>query len=150
MLGIWERGILPGIATIDAIADDVRQDHLGFSIAHREIDTDAQRYAVINSKGFGGNNASATLLSPAATRQMLQARYSAQEWRAWEEANEAVRERQHSYDDGMIAGTIEPVYKFDHNVLHDEDVEFTGDAIAVGGRRVALDLESPFEDMKIS
>ena len=54
---------------------------------------------------------------------MLRARYSAEEWQAWESANEAVRERQQAYDDAMIAGTVDPVYKFDHGVLQDSDVE---------------------------
>jgi acetoacetyl-[acyl-carrier protein] synthase len=146
-LGIWHHGILPGITSIDEIASDVCQDNLAFSTSHREMDTEQQKYAIINSKGFGGNNASATLLSPSVTREMLQARYSADEWRAWERANEAVREQQQSYDDAMIAGTVDPVYKFDHGVLHDEDVEVGAEQLVVGGQVVRLDLESPYDDM---
>lgn len=148
-LGIWQHGILPGITTIDAIAKDVRQDHLAFSTQHREIDPAQQKYAIINSKGFGGNNATATMISPHATRSMLQARYSAQDWRNWERANEAVRERQQAYDDGMIAGTVNPIYKFDHGVLHDSDVEVGVEQLSIGGHTVRLDLESPYSDMKI-
>jgi len=125
----------------------VRQDNLAFSTNHREIDPEQQKYAIINSKGFGGNNASATLLSPSVTRDMLQARYSADEWQAWERANEAVREQQQTYDDAMIAGTVDPVYKFDHGVLHDDDVEVGSQQVVVGGQVVRLDLESPYDDM---
>lgn len=146
-LGLWQHGILPGITTIDAVADDVWQDHLSISNRHREVDLEQHRYAIINSKGFGGNNASATLLSPQAVRRMLQARYSAQEWTAWERANAAVRERQQAHDDGMIAGTVNPVYKFDHGVLHDSDVEVTAQSVTVGGHRVSLAWDSPFADM---
>ena len=78
---------------------------------------------------------------------MLQARYSAEEWQAWERANEAVREQQQNYDDAMIAGTVDPVYKFDHGVLHDEDVEVGAEQLVVGGQVVRLDLESPYDDM---
>jgi acetoacetyl-[acyl-carrier protein] synthase len=148
-LGIWQHGILPGITTIESVATDVRQDHLSFSNTHREIDPAEQKYAIINSKGFGGNNASATLMSPVATRRMLQTRYSAQEWKNWERANEAVRERQQAYDDGMIAGTINPVYKFDYGVLHDSDVEVGVNELSIGGHTVRLDGESPYSDMKI-
>jgi len=148
-LGIWQHGILPGITTIDNIAADVRQDHLAFSNTHRQVDAAEQKYAIINSKGFGGNNASATLLSPVATRRMLQARYSAKQWQQWERANEAVRERQQAYDDGMIAGTIKPVYKFDHGVLHDCDVEVDAQQLSIGGHTVRLDRASPYDDMKI-
>jgi acetoacetyl-[acyl-carrier protein] synthase len=148
-LGIWHHGILPGITSIDEIAADVRQENLAFSTTHREMDPEQQKYAIINSKGFGGNNASATLLSPSVTREMLQARYSADEWQAWERANEAVREQQQSYDDAMIAGTVDPVYKFDHGVLHDEDVEVGSQQLVVGGQVVRLDMVSPYDDMRI-
>jgi len=148
MLGIWEQGVVPGISTIEAIADDVQQAHLAFSMTHREVDPQQQAYAVINSKGFGGNNASATLLGPEVARKMLRARYSADEWRAWERANEAVLERRAAYDDGVIAGTVDPVYKFDHGVLHDADVEVSPESVRVGAFTVELDIPSPYSDMR--
>ena len=146
-LGIWERGLLPGINTIDSIAEDVSQDGLAFSREHREVNPAEQHYAIINSKGFGGNNASATLLSPGVTSTMLQRRYSKKEWQAWQGANEAVRERRQAYDEGMTAGAIAPVYKFDHGVLGDADVEYGDSHITVGGRTVSLALVSPYGDM---
>lgn len=148
-LGIWHHGILPGITTIDGIAPDVRHDNLAFSTSHRQLDPEQQQYAIINSKGFGGNNASATLLSPSVTREMLRARYSADEWKAWEKANEGVREQQQAYDDAMIAGSVDPVYKFDHGVLNDADVQVRAGEVQVGGKVVPLDMESPYEDMRI-
>ena len=148
-LGIWHHGILPGITTIDGIAADVRQDHLAFSTEHREVDTAEQKYAIINSKGFGGNNASASLMSPMATQRMLQTRYSGQAWKKWEQANERVRERQQAYDDGMIAGTVSPVYKFDHGVLGDGDVKVGAQQLTIGPHTVRLDQVSPYDDMKI-
>ena len=148
-LGTWASGLIPGITTIDDLADDVRQDNLAFSTRHREIDPEQQAYAVINSKGFGGNNASATLLSPAVTNQMLQSRYSAKEWQAWERANEAVLAQQQCYDDDMIAGTRAPVYNFDHGVLADSDVALDEHEMRVGEHRISLALSSPYEDMKL-
>jgi acetoacetyl-[acyl-carrier protein] synthase len=146
-LGIWQRGLIPGITTIDGIAEDVNQSRLDFAQKHREVDPAEQYYAIVNSKGFGGNNASASLLSPQQTTRMLQRRYSKSEWAAWQGANEAVRERQQSYDDGMIAGTIDPIYKFDHGVLGDGDVEYGAHQISIAGRVVNLDLVSPYGDM---
>ncbi|MEP1593180.1 MAG: beta-ketoacyl synthase, partial [Halieaceae bacterium] len=148
-LGTWSTGLIPGINTIESPADDVRQENLAFSNRHREIDPQQQAYAVINSKGFGGNNASATLLSPAVSHQMLQARYSAKEWQAWEKANEAVLARQQCYDDDMIAGTRAPVYNFDHGVLADGDVALGEHEMRVGERRISLALSTPYEDMKL-
>jgi acetoacetyl-[acyl-carrier protein] synthase len=143
-LGMWHHGLIPGITTIDALAADVRTEHLAFSKEHRRFDPADAQYAVINSKGFGGNNASATMLSPQATRGLLQQRYSDKEWQVWQAANEAVTQSQRDYDEGMSAGTIEPVYRFDHGVLQDSDVELDAHEVRVGGYAVNLDLENPF------
>ncbi|MDZ7782136.1 MAG: beta-ketoacyl synthase [Halioglobus sp.] len=147
-LGIWQHGIIPGITTIDEVASDVSREHLAFSTHHREVDPSAQRYAS-SFKRFGGNNASATLMSPATTLAMLRARYAPDDVARWERANDSVRERQLAYDEGMIAGTIEPVYRFDDEVLQDTDVVFDAGQIVLGGRPVALEVEAPFDDMRI-
>ncbi len=147
-LGAWSRGILPGITTIDAVAEDVVQDNLAFNINHCELAPEQQKYAIINSKGFGGNNASATLFSPSVTGEMLRKRYSRDEWCAWQKANESVLERQRAYDDAMIAGEVNPVYRFDNDVLQAEDIEINADEIRIGGRSVSLDLHSPYGDMR--
>lgn len=143
-LGMWHHGVMPGINTIDDLAADVSHKHLAFSTAHREFDTGAAEYAVINSKGFGGNNASATLLSPLATTRLLRQHYSGKEWANWEKANEKVTSAQASYDDAMISGTAEPVYRFDHGVLMDNDVEVSSDKVRVGKFEVDLELKNPF------
>ncbi len=145
-LGIWARGILPGITTIDEIADDVQQAHLGFSNTHRELLSGADQYAIINSKGFGGNNASAAILSPQTSKRMLQSRYSKEAWRRWRNANEAVQERQQAHDS---VGLTEAVYKFDHGVLQDGDVQLGQGELSIGGRRVSLQIESPYDDMTL-
>jgi acetoacetyl-[acyl-carrier protein] synthase len=148
-LGIWQHGWIPGIHSIDAIADDVNQERLQLSADHQQIDPESLQYSLINAKGFGGNNATGVLLSPTVAHKMLQARYSASEWSAWQHANEAVRERQQRYDDDMIAGKQMPIYKFDHGVLGDDDVEMDGHELRIAGKAVGLDLVSPYDDMRI-
>ena len=62
-LGTFKYGILPGIKTIDKVADDVHQQRL--SISNRDMRQDKPlEVCFINSKGFGGNNASGVVLSP--------------------------------------------------------------------------------------
>ena len=148
-LGVWQHGLIPGIHSIDSIAEDVAQKHLSFSKEHKQIDPGELQYSILNSKGFGGNNASATVLSPGVVAKMLKKRYSKTEWQAWQNANEAVREQQQSYDDAMIAGTEKPVYKFDHGVLGGDDVQVGSNEICIAGKAVSLELESPFDDMHI-
>jgi len=148
-LGVWQHGWIPGIQTIDAVADDVAQGNLQISPEHRQIDSTELHYTILNSKGFGGNNASAALLSPAVVAKMLQKRYSSGQWKAWKNANESVVERQQGYDDAMIAGTEKPVYKFDHGVLHGDDVHVDDQELRIAGKSVSLKMESPYDDMSI-
>ena len=63
-LGVWEHGWVPGITTIDHIADDVYDSNLHLPMQHVEIDSATMPGALINSKGFGGNNATGLFLSP--------------------------------------------------------------------------------------
>jgi acetoacetyl-[acyl-carrier protein] synthase len=146
-LGTWAHGVIPGITTVREIAGDVRRDNLEFCLQHREIEPAQQAYAIVNAKGFGGNNATGALLSPATTLAMLQARHGARAVEGWRAANETVRQRQCDYDDQVIAGEGSLVYRFDHGVLGDGDVELAADALRIGGARVALDYRSPFADM---
>lgn len=148
-LGTWHHGIIPGITTIDELADDVSREHLAFSTTHREIDLNQAAYALINAKGFGGNNASALLLSPATTKRMLNARYSDKEMKQWQVANEQVQQAQHGYDERMIAGEQKPLYLFDHGVLGDADIKLDSSKIEVGSKSVSLDLQSPYTDISL-
>ena len=148
-LGIWEYGVLPGIATINGVADDVHAEYLDIRAEHRQVDVTAQRYAVINAKGFGGNNASATLLSPGQTSAMLRKRHGEGAWSQWQESNESISERSASYDLETTEGKTRPIYRFDHNVLGQDDVELTPQTLRLAGGEVEIDLEFPsvYSDM---
>ncbi|MEM1113641.1 MAG: beta-ketoacyl synthase [Pseudomonadota bacterium] len=148
-LGSWAYGMVPGITTVDDFAEDVHREGLAFSTEHRQQAPESMHYALINSKGFGGNNATASLLSPAVTQRMLRARYSETEWQNWRAANEAVLEQQERYDEDMIAGKRSPIYKFDHNVLKDDDVAFEPGQLRIGGHAINLNLASPYDDMAL-
>ncbi len=145
-LGIWQHGLLPGISTIDHVAEDVHASHLDISPEHRELAGDAT-YALINAKGFGGNNATATVLSPSRTREMLESRHGAAAIAAWQKTNEPVVERAVEFEAACLAGSFRPTYKFDHEVLGPEDIRLEGNRIELGGTVVDLALENPYQDM---
>jgi acetoacetyl-[acyl-carrier protein] synthase len=148
-LGIWQHGLMPGIPTISAVADDVECSNLDISAHHREIDTDEQRYAIINAKGFGGNNASATVLSPGQTLQMLEQRHGNHGLGNWRRRNDAVTERSAEYERLALAGEARPIYKFDHNVLGKDDVELQPGCVRLDGGAIEIDLNLPnnYRDM---
>ncbi len=146
-LDSWRHGMVPGIATIDGIADDVTDEHLAFCLEHTELAPSQRAWAVVNAKGFGGNNASGTLLGPDPTRRMLEARHGARALAGWERASEAVAERRAAHEAAVLAGEATARYLFDHGVLGDGDVAFDGEAVTVGGARIDLDYPSPYADM---
>ena len=145
-LGTWAHGWLPGIMTTAALAEDVVADHLAFTLAHRELDPAQQHYALINAKGFGGNNATATLLSPHQTRDLLAARHGAAAITQWQRAGETVQRAREEREARVLADADRPRYRFDHGVLGDGDVTLDGEMIHIGGQAVDLRPVNPFAD----
>jgi acetoacetyl-[acyl-carrier protein] synthase len=147
-LGVWVHGLIPGIKTIDHVAADVHQSHLQIGSEHIEVDPQQIDTVVLNAKGFGGNNASAPLFAPHVALRMLQKRHGAQAMSAYRARNEAVCERAAGYDADACAGRLQSIYKFDHNVLHGDDLDLSKRALAVPGfgAPIALDLSSPYSE----
>lgn len=147
-LGVWHEGIIPGIVTADQIADDVHQEHLEFVLAHREIDPSLMDSVFINSKGFGGNNATAAILAPHVTRAMLEKKHGKDALLNHDRLNEKVQERIQTYDDSMISGENSAIYQFGIGVIEGEELEITSSAISIPGqaKKVSLEVPNPFED----
>ena len=98
---------------------------------------------MINSKGFGGNNATAALLSPSATEQMLARAHGQAEIAAWRDRREAVAAEQAATEAERIAGSWAPSYHFDEGVLTDADVTVTAESIAFAGQTISLNGDVP-------
>ncbi|TPE54652.1 beta-ketoacyl synthase [Maribrevibacterium harenarium] len=148
-LGVWEHGVLPGIITSDTVADDVHTDGLKFQLQHEEYGQEHFQAALLNSKGFGGNNATAVLLSPFQTMAMLSKRYDEATMSSYHERNEQVKQIAAQYNDDAIHGRFAPIYRFGYNVLGGEDLAITDTQITLPGYdlAVSLDLENDFADI---
>ena len=48
-----------------------------------------------------------------------------------------------------MAGQASPIYKFDHNVLGQDDVELSAQRVqfAGGAIEISLELDNPYDDM---
>lgn len=147
-LGTWEDGWIPGIATIDHVAADVHRSHLHLAAEHLEVGAQGMDVAIVNAKGFGGNNASGTLLAPHVTTRMLERRHGRAAMSAWQARNTAVREKAADYDRAACAGDFRVVYKFDNNVLDGVDLDLSAERIGVPGfgQAISLDIASPYAD----
>jgi acetoacetyl-[acyl-carrier protein] synthase len=140
-LGIWEQGMVPGIGTVAALADDVATQGLDFVCAHRPFSDG--RYALINSKGFGGNNATAAVLSPTVTQQLLAKHHGAAAMQNYGKQAEQVARQRTEVESARLAGSWSPTYRFNEGVLADEDIAITADRVELNGTAVALKSDIP-------
>ncbi len=150
VLGTWKHGILPGIASIDHIADDVFQSNLRISPEHLEVGEEENfDVALVNSKGFGGNNATGVMLSPEVTKKMLRARYGRKKLAEYEKRAESTRELAAEYDQRATQSGIPAIYQFGEGVLEGKDLEISRESLAIPGwdKDIDLNLPNPYEDM---
>jgi acetoacetyl-[acyl-carrier protein] synthase len=145
-LGVWPYGIIPGIATIDRIAADVHASQLRLSPQHLERGVGELDIAFLNAKGFGGNNATATVLAPHIAAQVLEHKHGAKRMNQWREQAEQVREQALAYDRASTAGKTRPIYRFDDEVRGDEHGHLTPSELRIDGytHPIALEVEPPF------
>ena len=132
-LGVFAHGILPGITTIDEVAADVVQEHLRFSsspLQRSPTDWDA---SFLNAKGFGGNNATATVVSPGLVSRWLEQRHGGSAVTSWRHRNESTIEAAAEWDRALTEGTAKMVYRFDHEVRSEEHVRIENGQICIEG-----------------
>jgi len=128
-LGVWHFGYIPGIKTIEHIADDVNNSHLDILMEDKFVGEKGEQIkaVIINSKGFGGNNASALVLSPAQTLLMLSNKYGADKIEHYQQLNEQVQ------SSNLRDGDDEPgvIYQFGEDVMDADAVSISPDAISL-------------------
>jgi acetoacetyl-[acyl-carrier protein] synthase len=148
-LGTWCDGIIPGILTVDEIADDVHQQNLDFLLQHSEVGREGMDAVLINSKGFGGNNASASILAPHVVERMLGKRHGSKKLKQYKQRNEQVQEQSAENDRAAMEGINNTIYRFDHGILGSDAIEMTDRQIKIANYEhpVSLELQNHYEDM---
>ena len=132
-LGSFKYGIIPGIKTIDAVADDVYQKHLRISTTDQYAASEALDVCFLNSKGFGGNNASAYVLAPHVVERMLKKRYGQERFNAYLARREAVRAAANAYDERARQGQFDVIYNFGNDMIDDSQIQIDEQGIQVPG-----------------
>ena len=145
-LGMWKHGIIPGIKTIDKVADDTRTHGLNILKDHLPIDAAASSLSFLNSKGFGGNNATATIISPYATEQMLIKKHGQSQITAWKRKNEAVQSTCDNYENQCCTGKSTPTYRFGEHVIEAADIKLTQTDITLKNQKISLNMAHPYDD----
>ena len=105
--------------------------------------------AFVNSKGFGGNNATGLFLSPNQTLAMLEKRWGKARLTEMQRKQESVRANAEDYDNNADNGSIAPIYQFGEGVVDGEDLDIDPNELAIPGfpNPVNLQLTNPYEDM---
>jgi acetoacetyl-[acyl-carrier protein] synthase len=146
-LGIFSDNIMPGITTIDEVADDVYDEHLNIATEHWHChDMDI---AFINSKGFGGNNATATVFSPKVSLAMMAKRYGAEAFNEYLQKLRSVEQAQLVYRDNANKGQFDLIYKFGEGMLDEAEIKLTPETLSFAEFKHSINLPSknPFDDM---
>lgn len=148
-LGVWQYGWIPGIQTIDHVASDVYQSHLSILQDHLYVGERGQgmRGVIINSKGFGGNNASALVLSPDETLALLEKRHGSAKMRAYHDTNKAVRACRDALDGLACEGKERIVYSFGESVMDQTSVVMTQETVSLSAFATPISLPNvnPYE-----
>jgi acetoacetyl-[acyl-carrier protein] synthase len=145
-LGVFKYGIIPGIKTIDRVADDVFADRLAIStvdvVRQEPIDV-----AFLNSKGFGGNNATASIFAP--HNAMLACRYSADEFAQYQSKRVQVSEKAVAYDAAALRGDFATIYHFGEGLIDETLITVDQGRMSLPGFAQAIDLSftNRFADM---
>lgn len=144
-LGVFAQGILPGIKTIDAVADDVFNERLAISKNDVELGQEHAQIAFLNSKGFGGNNATATVYAPMLVERMLRNKVGEKSWKSYLQRKSITADQIASYETKALTGDINPIYEFGLNLIEEDSVELGRDEIRIPGfdRSVRLASDVP-------
>jgi acetoacetyl-[acyl-carrier protein] synthase len=150
-LGTWQYGLIPGIFTMDQIAQDVEDSNLYFCQKHLDVGADKMDMAFINTKGFGGNNATGMIISPDYTKQMITKKYGEKIMMDYRKKNERVVEQSHNYDQRAISGDFTSIYHFGKNVLEGDQFNITDQSMNIPGFSKSIDLKMPalYPEMKL-
>jgi len=145
-LGVFADGVIPGIKTTDRVADDVLDDHLDIVLHDKEAVVDV---AFLNSKGFGGNNATAAILSPKVVNSMLKKRYGDDAYSAYVERRNGVRDKASAYDEQATNGQLNVIYNFGNGIIEEDEIRIDSNALSIDqfSRPVRLNFDNPYADM---
>lgn len=132
-LGSWQYGILPGITTAEELAPDVHTEHLDIPLQHQAMNPENIQLTFINSKGFGGNNATGWVLSGQACREKIQASICESEWLGYLSKNESIRGKQQTYLSAMAKENQLLPIKDKETPPEPDDIELTEDGMRLPG-----------------
>ena len=133
-LGTWNNGVIPGIHSTDALAEDVYSANLDILLENKSEEKDFYKGCFLNAKGFGGNNASAFILSPEETRMRIRSLVTKSKWDKYLKVVEKTYKNSIKYNESSLKGDYKVTYKFNENVLNGEkDIQISRKGMKLKG-----------------
>ncbi len=147
-LGIFKYGLIPGIKTIDKVAADVFAGRLQISTKDEKCSQPLD-VAFLNSKGFGGNNATASIFAPHVVESMLARRYGDAIFNRYKDKREQVRAASSAYDQAALQGSFATIYHFGEGLIDEALIKVDQERLSLPGFAQAIDLTfgNRFADM---
>ena len=148
-LGTFKYDLIPGIKTITQVASDVHEQRARFPLQDLDVSATKMDVAFINSKGFGGNNATAVVLSPRKVDSMLAARYG-DKFQDYLLQREKTRAAAADYAERADAAELNVIYRFGDDLINDAEVTISRRELRLPGfaQSVLFKTENPWPDMQ--
>jgi acetoacetyl-[acyl-carrier protein] synthase len=148
-LGTFKYNMIPGIKTVSEIASDVYQERARFALTDMDVSEQKMDVAFINSKGFGGNNATAVVLSPNKVESMLALRY-ADRFDDYLTRREETRINSAAYAERADAGQLDVIYRFGEPLIDEGGLSISAEGVSVPGfaQQIIFEKGNPWQDMR--
>ncbi len=148
-LGVFKYGLIPGIKTIDKVADDVFAARLQISTTDIDRKNKPLDVAFLNSKGFGGNNATASVMAPHIVESMLAKRYGAEAFALYTERRKNAIAQAAAYDQQASQGNFSTIYHFGEGLIDEDQITISQTQVTLPGFAQPIDLitTNRFADM---
>ena len=148
-LGTFKYNMIPGIKTVSEIASDVHQERARFALTDMDVSEQKMDVAFINSKGFGGNNATAVVLSPNKVESMLALRY-ADRFDDYLTKREETRINSAAYAERADAGQLDVIYRFGEPSIDEDGLSISAEGVSVPGfaQQIIFEKGNPWQDMR--
>ncbi|MBD2810811.1 beta-ketoacyl synthase [Xenorhabdus sp. Vera] len=130
-LGTFRYGILPGIKSVSHISPQVNDARLMIATQDQTLSDEQAQVAFINSKGFGGNNATGVVYSPQLTMQWLRRRHGEQAFADYQQRNRQVQQRVNTYDTAASRGKLNVIYG--QHEVNENEVRIDMNGITIPG-----------------
>ena len=148
-LGSWKNNLIPGITSTPKLAENVHKENVDFLLQNKKFEDGRFDFAVLNAKGFGGNNGTCLVASPSKTMKMLKSKYPKKDIREYLSKKQKIDDQLNQCKQDILLGDIKSRYIFGEDVIDGmNDFEIEPDKITNKLNKEIFDLNStlPYKD----